>query len=113
MIPDRPARGLKVAVFGFDVAEASQIRRIRALIALGCEVTSFCQRRQGSADFRPEWRNIDLGLVRHQDIKGRALGLGAAVRRALTEWRVVLANAPADASWRGLVEDRIAAAEKP
>ncbi|WP_423211365.1 glycosyltransferase [Paracoccus yeei] len=89
MIPDRPARGLKVAVFGFDVAEASQIRRIRALIALGCEVTSFCQRRQGSADFRPEWRNIDLGLVRHQDIKGRALGLGAAVRRALTEWRAL------------------------
>ncbi len=32
---------------------------------------------------------------------------------ALAEWRAVLANAPADASWRGLVEDRIAAAEKP
>lgn len=27
---------------------------------------------------------------------------------ALAEWQTVLANAPADASWRGLVEDRIA-----
>lgn len=83
MMQDLPARGLKVAVFGFDVAEASQIRRIRALRALGCKVTSFCQRRQGSPDFVPEWTNVDLGLVRHQDIKGRALGLGSAVRRAL------------------------------
>ena len=29
------------------------------------------------------------GLVRHQVIKGRALGLGRAVRRALTEWRAL------------------------
>lgn len=85
MMQDLPARGMKVAVFGFDVAEASQIRRIRALRALGCEVTSFCQRREGSPDFTPEWPNVDLGLVRHQDIKGRALGLGTAVRLALTQ----------------------------
>lgn len=82
-------QGLKVAVFGFDVAEASQIRRIRALRALGCQVTSFCQRRQGSPATIPEWPNVDLGLVRHQDIRGRALGLGSAVRRALREWRVL------------------------
>jgi succinoglycan biosynthesis protein ExoL len=68
-------------------AEAAQIRRIRSLIALGCEVTSFCQRREGGADFTPEWRNIDLGLVRHNDIRGRALGAGAAVRRAMQGWR--------------------------
>ena len=29
-------KGLPVAVFGFDIAEAAQIRRIRSLIALGC-----------------------------------------------------------------------------
>lgn len=92
MMQDLPARGLRVAVFGFDVAEASQIRRIRALRALGCKVTSFCQRRQGSPEFAPEWTNVDLGLVRHQDIKGRALGLGSAVRRALAH-RQVLADA--------------------
>lgn len=92
MMQDLPARGLKVAVFGFDVAEPSQIRRIRALRALGCDVTSFCQRRQGGGTFAPEWPNVDLGLVRHQDIKGRALGLGAAVRRALSR-RDVLADA--------------------
>lgn len=84
-----PARGLRVAVFGFDIAEASQIRRIRALRAIGCQVTSFCQRREGSPEFTPEWPNVELGLVRHQDIKGRALGLGHAVRRALTQWRAL------------------------
>lgn len=79
--------GLPVAVFGFDLAEAAQIRRIRSLIALGCEVTSFCQRREGSPDFVPEWENVDLGLVRHNDIRGRALGSAKAVRRALRGWR--------------------------
>lgn len=86
-LPDRPAAGLRVAVFGFDVAEAAQIRRIRSLIALGCEVTSFCQRREGSPDWQPEWRNVDLGLVRHNDIKGRAMGSARAVARALGDWR--------------------------
>lgn len=80
--PDRP---LPVAVFGFDLAEASQIRRIRSLIALGCEVTSFCQRRAGSPDFTPEWVNVDLGEVRHNDMKGRALRMAGSVRRAVTE----------------------------
>lgn len=84
-----PATGLKLAVFGFDIAEASQIRRIRALRAIGCQVTSFCQRREGSPEFTPEWPNVELGLVRHQDIKGRALGLGHAVRRAMTQWRAL------------------------
>lgn len=79
--------GLPVAVFGFDLAEASQIRRIRSLIALGCDVTSFCQRRAGSPDFTPEWHNVDLGLVRHNDIRRRALGSARAVGRALTAWR--------------------------
>lgn len=79
--------GMSVAVFGFDIAEAAQIRRIRSLMALGCRVTSFCQRREGGTPFAPEWRNIDLGLVRHKDIRGRALGAAAAVRRAMSGWR--------------------------
>ena len=79
--------GMPVAVFGFDIAEAAQIRRIRSLMALGCRVTSFCQRREGGPSFTPEWRNIDLGLVRHKDIRGRALGAAAAVRRAMSGWR--------------------------
>lgn len=86
-IPD--ARGLRVAVFGFDLAEAAQIRRIRSLIALGCDVTSFCQRREGSPDIVPDWPNIDLGLVRHNDIRGRALGAARSVRRAMSGWRAL------------------------
>lgn len=78
---------LRVAVFGFDLGEASQIRRIRALRTLGCDVTSFCQRREGSHHSTPDWKNVDLGLVKHRDIRGRALGLGTAIRRALVEWR--------------------------
>lgn len=80
-------KALPVAVFGFDLAEAAQIRRIRSLIALGCNVTSFCQRRQGSPDFTPDWSNVDLGLARHNDIRGRALGSARSVTLALREWR--------------------------
>ena len=40
--PDkRPAEGLRLAVYGFDRDEASQIRRIKGLQALGCQVTGF------------------------------------------------------------------------
>ncbi|WP_372803205.1 glycosyltransferase [Paracoccus seriniphilus] len=84
-----PAAGLKVAVFGFDLGEASQIRRIRALLALGCKITSFCQRREGTPDFTPEWENVDLGLVRHGDIKGRSIALGRSVLRAMGHWRSI------------------------
>lgn len=84
--PEAPV-GLPVAVFGFDLAEAAQIRRIRSLIAVGCRVTSFCQRREGSGAFTPDWPNVDLGLVRHNDIRGRALGSARAVARAMRSWR--------------------------
>lgn len=85
-IPSR-IDGLPVAVFGFDLAEAAQIRRIRSLITLGCRVTSFCQRREGGPDFTPEWQNVDLGTVRHNDLRGRATGSVAAVTRAMRGWR--------------------------
>lgn len=79
--------GLPVAVFGFDLTEPAQMRRIRSLIALGCQVTSFCQRREGSPEVTPDWENIDLGLVRHGDIKGRAVSAARSVRLALRGWR--------------------------
>lgn len=79
--------GLPVAVFGIDLAEPAQIRRIRSLIALGCQVTSFCQRREGSPEVTPDWDNIDLGLVRHGDIKGRAVSAARSVRLAMRGWR--------------------------
>ncbi|MFV0299856.1 MAG: glycosyltransferase [Paracoccus sp. (in: a-proteobacteria)] len=87
MTPAPELAGLPVAVFGPDLAEPAQIRRIRALVALGCDVTSFCQRRKGSPDFASEWRNVDLGLVRHGDMRGRARAAAESVRRALTGWR--------------------------
>lgn len=77
-------RGLRVAVFGFDLAEASQVRRIRSLLSLGCDVTSFCPRREGSTPgFTPEWRNFDLGLVRQGAYLRRGLALPMTVAKAL------------------------------
>lgn len=59
--PPMPARDTKIEVFGFDVNEISQIRRIRALIALGYGVHSFTMRRQNmNADFAPDWPNTHL-----------------------------------------------------
>jgi len=51
----------KVVVFGFDVAEASQVRRIRNIQALGHEVFSFTMRRDSmNAEFVPDWKNVHL-----------------------------------------------------
>ncbi|MDO5528821.1 MAG: glycosyltransferase [Paracoccus sp. (in: a-proteobacteria)] len=80
--------GLRVAVFGFDATEASQIRRIRALRALGCDVTAFCQRRGNmDADFQPDWPLFDLGRAPNRGFVRRGAGLPAAVTRALAGWR--------------------------
>lgn len=52
---------MKIAVFGFDVAEAAQIRRIRAFRELGHDVVSYTMRRKSmNQDFQPEWENVHL-----------------------------------------------------
>lgn len=55
---DRP---LKLLVFGFDAAEAAQIRRMRSYLDCGFEVTAFMMRRANmNLDFEPFWNNIHL-----------------------------------------------------
>lgn len=44
---------------------------------------------------------------------GLALARSGATDEALSLWRGILAEAPADASWRPLVEDAIAAVDRP
>lgn len=52
----------RVAVFAFDIAEASQIKAIRAIRAAGAEVESFSFRRDNmNAGFQPDWEDTPLG----------------------------------------------------
>lgn len=51
----------RVAVFAFDIAEASQIKTIRAVRAAGAEVESFSFRRDNmNAGFQPDWTDTAL-----------------------------------------------------
>jgi succinoglycan biosynthesis protein ExoL len=51
-----------VVFFAFDIAEASQIRRIESLRALGHDVASVSFRKTNmNAGFRPDWRDLPLG----------------------------------------------------
>ncbi|KPQ15127.1 MAG: succinoglycan biosynthesis protein ExoL [Rhodobacteraceae bacterium HLUCCO18] len=51
-----------VVFFAFDIAEASQIRRIESLRALGHDVASVSFRKTNmNAGFRPDWRDLTLG----------------------------------------------------
>lgn len=87
------AAGLRVAVFGFDGTEASQVRRIRGFRALGAEVTAFCQSRGNmDTDFQPDWDAVDLGPAPNNSFLRRGFGLFGAVRRAM-QGRRALAGA--------------------
>ncbi|WGH78923.1 glycosyltransferase family protein [Jannaschia ovalis] len=73
----KPAR---IEVFGFDVAEISQIRRIRAMIALGHEVHSFTMRRRNmNAGFTPDWPDTRLYETRNEALGRRAAVVAAAM----------------------------------
>ncbi|MEM9844612.1 MAG: hypothetical protein AAF965_07410, partial [Pseudomonadota bacterium] len=54
-------RRLNVEIFGFDIAEASQIRRIRTILSLGHNVHSFTMRRGNmNTGFQADWPNTHL-----------------------------------------------------
>ena len=75
----RPAR---IEVFGFDVAEISQIRRIRALIALGHDVHSFTMRRRNmNASFEPDWPNTHLFMTENEALARRSALIAAAIAK--------------------------------
>lgn len=72
-----PAR---IEVFGFDVAEISQIRRIRAMVALGHDVHSFTMRRDNmNEDFEPEWPNTHLFMTENENLPKRAAIVAASI----------------------------------
>lgn len=70
----------KIEVFGFDVAEISQIRRIRAMAALGHDVHSFTMRRDNmNADFQPDWPNTHLYNTENENLPKRAAVVAASI----------------------------------
>lgn len=74
------AHPAKIEVFGFDVAEISQIRRIRALRDLGHAVHSFTMRRGNmNAGFVPDWPNTHLFETRNEALGRRALAVAGSV----------------------------------
>jgi succinoglycan biosynthesis protein ExoL len=70
----------KIEVFGFDVAEISQIRRIRAMAALGHDVHSFTMRRENmNQDFEPDWPNTHLFMTENENLPKRAAVVAASI----------------------------------
>ena len=62
-----PGGVTRVVVFGFDAAEASQIRRIDGLLGAGFEVDAYTMRRRNMNEgFTPHWRNVHLGEVENE-----------------------------------------------
>jgi succinoglycan biosynthesis protein ExoL len=87
------AAGLRVVVFGFDVAEISQIRRIRALRDAGYRVESFTMRRDNmNAGFVPDWPNTHLFETRNERPLERAAVVAKSVLK-MARHRSALARA--------------------
>lgn len=64
----------KIFVFGFDVTEAAQIRRVRGLIAAGASVASAMMRRDNmNQNFTPEWPNLTLATAPNEQLGKRVL----------------------------------------
>ncbi|MEY8800935.1 glycosyltransferase [Leisingera sp. XS_AS12] len=73
-------RPLKLLVFGFDAAEAAQIRRIRSYLECGFEVRAFTMRRDNmNVGFEPFWQNVHLSNIENENLPERV----AAIIRSL------------------------------
>lgn len=76
------AEPARVEVFGFDVAEISQIRRIRAIAELGHEVHSFTMRRRNmKTEFVPDWPNTHLYETQNEALGRRVRVIAASMLR--------------------------------
>ena len=81
---DGGLRARRIEVFGFDVAEISQIRRIRAMTALGHDVHSFTMRRNNmNAGFEADWPNTHLFRTENDRLIKRALIVAASVAKMI------------------------------
>ena len=80
--------GTRVAFFGFDISESSQIKSIRSMIAAGYSVQSFTFRRDNmNAGFQPEWRDVCLGHQQNNALFKRVFSLPRAIFRLMRHRR--------------------------
>ncbi|EBA11540.1 glycosyltransferase [Roseobacter sp. CCS2] len=89
----------RIFVFGFDLTEASQVRRIKSIQMLGHDVQSAAfQRGNMNAHFVPDWPNIDLGFVPNENHAKRVVGILRGIwlvmkqRKALKRSDVIIAR---------------------
>ena len=83
----------RIEVFGFDVAEISQIRRIRALAALGHQVHSFTMRRENmNKAFEPDWPNTHLFMTENENLQKRVAVVAKSIWK-MRRYRKSLATA--------------------
>jgi len=84
---DRP---LRLLVFGFDAAEAAQIRRIRSYMECGFDVLAFTMRRDNmNADFEPFWPNIHLYDTSNENMIGRLRAIAGSVVKVVRHRRQI------------------------
>ncbi|QBR38573.1 glycosyl transferase (plasmid) [Leisingera sp. NJS201] len=83
-------RPLRLLVFGFDAAEAAQIRRIRSYMECGFEVRAFTMRRDNmNAGFEPFWENVHLSHIRNENFSGRVRAIISSVGKVARNWPVL------------------------
>jgi len=76
----------QVLVFAPDVAEAAQIRRIRAFQTVGHTVSAYAFRRQNmNQTFQPDWPTIMLGETQNESLRTRAMQMVTGVARVLRQ----------------------------
>ena len=79
-----PEHPLKLLVFGFDAAEAAQIRRMRSYLDCGFDVTGYMKRRANmNADFVPFWDNVHLYNTANESPARRAAAVAGSVGKLL------------------------------
>ena len=72
----------RLVVFGFDAAEAAQIRRIKSYLSSGFQVQGFTMRRDNmNSDFEPFWPNIHLYEVANESILRRIRAILGSVAK--------------------------------
>ncbi|MDA8585466.1 glycosyl transferase [Rhodobacteraceae bacterium] len=65
-----------ILVFGFDISESSQIRRIRLMQTAGFDVSSAAMRRDNmNLDFVPDWPNIELAQAGNAKMLNRLVAI--------------------------------------
>lgn len=75
-----------IFVFGFDLTEASQIRRIRSLRSIGHNVHSATFIRNNmNVEFAQEWPNRNLGQVKNERFLRRIVAIAGAIIKVT--WR--------------------------